>query len=218
MARKLILITFDGGPSNFLPGVEKDRCAYLDYFKSQTGGSYTQNEIMEFHNDSMLTATLFDTTISALITHQKVRHLTIVFCGHGYGATNGDTFMKFSPVFDCSVARVATACTGAETLLITDCCRKVQRYVMKMQRISNPSFNVTFATEFDQFAREDSKGGIYTQNLIKAGNIKQLPPPSKDYSIASVHSLASVWMSITKDPQNPQIYGNQIASIIFSHQ
>lgn len=37
MLRRLILITYNGGPSNYLPGVEKDRITYLDYFKSKTG-------------------------------------------------------------------------------------------------------------------------------------------------------------------------------------
>lgn len=217
MARKLIIITYDGGPSNFLPGVEKDRIAYLQYFKSRAGGSYTQDEIIEFQNDPMLTATFFDTTIDTLINRQDVRQLTIVFCGHGYGASNGNTFMILSPQLTCSVKRIADACTGVETLLITDCCRNVQLSVPKQYHISNPHFNVTYATEFNQFAREDNKGGIYSQHLIKAGNAFQLPSPRKDYSIASVHRLASFWMAHTSVPQRPQISGAQVGIIRFSH-
>lgn len=218
MSRKVILITYNGGPANFLPGVEKDRRTYLEYFKSRTGGAYTSNEIIEFQNDPMLTVTFFDTIIRGLINQQGITHLVIVFCGHGYEATNGNTFLVLSPQLTCSVQRISTLCTGAETLLITDCCRCIGPVAIKRFHIGNPLFNVAYATDHGQFALEDKKGGIYTRQLIKAGHCIQFPNPHKPYPISSVQRLASIWtLSATEETQHPQINGVQINNLIFSY-
>lgn len=218
MSRKLILITYDGGPSNFLPGVEKDRVAYLRYFKSKVGGSYTNSEIIEYHNNLQLTGTFLKTVIRLLITRESVGNLIIIFCGHGYCASNGNTFLQLSPQLTCSVMRLSRMCQGTNTLLVTDCCRNVLANSIKPFTLGN-TFNVTFATECGSFAMEDSNGGLYSQNLIKAGRVIQLPHPPADYSIASVHRMAALWLSAaTNNQQKAEIFGPQITQFIFSQK
>lgn len=218
MSRKLILITYDGGPANFLPGVEKDRHAYLDYFRSHTGGAYTSSEIIQFRNDPMLTATLLEKTVRRLIKHQGVTQIVIVFCGHGFDITNGNTFLLLNSNQTCSVQRISTICSGVETLLITDCCRCVASVAIKRFQICNPLFNIAYATDHGQFALEDNKGGIYTQQMIKAGHGVQFPNPRKYHPISNVQKLASVWTYIeTEKAQHPQIFGAQIKNIVFSY-
>lgn len=218
MSRKLILITYDGGPSNFLPGVEKDRIAYLGYFKSRVGGSYTNSEIIEYHNNLQLTGTFLETVIRLLITRESVSSLIIVFCGHGYCASNGNTFLQLSPQLTCSVMRLSRMCQGTNTLLITDCCRNIQVNLIKPFVLSN-TFNVTFSTECGGYAMEDSNGGLYSQELIKAGRAIQLPHPPADYPIASVHRLAALWLNAaTNNQQKAEIFGPQVTQFIFSHK
>lgn len=218
MSRKLILITYDGGPSNFLPGVDKDRVAYLRYFKSRVGGSYTNTEIIEYHNNPQLTGAFFETVIQALITRESVSSLIIVFCGHGYCTSNGNTFLLLSPQLTCSVMQLSRMCQGTNTLLITDCCRNIQVNLIKPFVLGN-TFNVTFSTECGSFAMEDSNGGLYSQELIKAGRGIQPPHPSTNYSIASVHRLAALWLSAaTNKQQEAEIFGPQVTQFIFSHK
>lgn len=216
MARKLILITYNGGHSNYLPGVEKDRIAFLKYFKSRIGGSYSPSEIKEFHNNAQLTSTLLDTTIQLLITKEKVDFLTIVFCGHGYGISNGNTILCLGPKLSCSVMGLSQICRNVPTLLITDCCREIDKRFFKSFVVSN-SFNVAYATELGGFAFENRNGGIYSQKLIKAGCAKPLFGKKPYYSISEVHSLASSFVySKTDREQHPEIKGHQINNILFS--
>lgn len=216
MSRRLILITYNGGPSNYLPGVEKDRIAFLKYFKSRAGGSYSFSEIKEFHNDSELTTTLLDTTIQLLITKEKVNFLTIVFCGHGYGISNGNTILCLGPQISCSVMKLSQICQNVPTLLITDCCRKIYKRDFRSFVVSN-FFNVAYATGLGGFALEDRNGGVYSQKLIKASLAKTRFGTNPYYSVSEVHSLASSFVySETDGEQHPEVKGLQINNILFS--
>ena len=214
MSRRLILITYNGGPSNYLPGVEKDRIAYLDYFKSKTGGLYVDNEIIEFHNSTILTGTYLSSKIQLLVTKENVDFLTVVFCGHGYGLSNGDTVMVLGPHLSCSVMSLSQICRNVTTLLITDCCRTSLVRVAKPYALSR-CFNATFATRIGKFAFENNDGGIYTQHLLKTARIKQFF--KNDYSIGNVHAQAAVKVfSSTNRQQSPEITGNYTDNICFS--
>lgn len=214
MLRRLILITYNGGPSNYLPGVEKDRIAYLDYFKSKTGGLYSDNEIIEFHNSTKLTCTFLSTKIQLLVSREYVDFLTIVFCGHGYGLSNGDTVMVLGPSLSCSVMNLSRICQNVTTLLISDCCRASLLRVAKPYVLGS-LFNVAFAARVGEFALEDKEGGIYTQHLIKTARIKQIA--KKNYSISNVHAQAAVKVyTSTGKQQRPEITGPCIDSIGFS--
>ena len=218
MARKLILITYNGGPSNYLPGVEKDRKSYLGYFKSRAGGSYMSNEIVEFHNDPLLSATLLDATIHVAITKQNVKNLIVVFCGHGYDTPDHNTMMTLGPNCACSMSHFAKISQGACTLFIADCCRTVLPTINSMVTSVNPLFNIAYATKHGCFALENVNGGLYSQKLMRSGNLLQILRGRNNYSIDKTHDLTSIF--VVKDSsriQQPEIIGGQISQITFSY-
>lgn len=214
MARHLLLITYDGGPSNFLPGVERDHENYLRFFKSSVGGSYQNQEIVDICN--VCSHTYLDTLIASIRQHDMAPVWLIVFSGHGHGRTNGDSVMSMGPNFDCSVDRLMRMLCPNPCLVIADCCRKIEATFPKYKSFLKANFNIAFATAFDDFAVEDDSGGLYTQSLLKSSRFLILKRQTTQ-AICVVHQHASALVYVkTSRGQHPEIIGNEITSIPFA--
>lgn len=194
MNRRLILIFNEGGKTNRLAGVSKDRDALLKYFYSAEGGAWEDSETQVFFNDC--TKSKLQEYIQFWRNAEDIKYWVIVFSGHGY-ATIYDTYLELSTNQDCGVKEIQQMLFGNKCLLIADSCRVLLNetvedaaitserlfssqtgnsyYRSKCRRIYDNawesvnlnSFTAVFSASFGQASSDDSQsGGYYIEALI----------------------------------------------------
>lgn len=198
MKRKAILIFNDGGPSNYLPGVKIDKANYLKFLKSPEGGAWEDSEIKVYDNDC--SKELLLNYINTFRLAEQIGYWLIIFSGHGYVNSQGETILELSPDRECSVNEIKKATQYSRRLLIADSCRKVyhaitdslkrelklfsdttanstyrQRckdlYLNQLEKVYSDSFNAAYAAEYNQYANDDdTTGGYYSSELLKAAS------------------------------------------------
>lgn len=191
MKRTLILISNDGGRSNFLPGVAHDVANYYNFFHSDNGGAWENEEIVRF--DSNLTKAHLRSTLLSMIC--DFDYFLIVFVGHGYADEYGHTVLELSPGNDSPLYEIETLLSSKKYLIIVDSCRKILNYrdggqLMEQRDFStlsqsslhreacrkyynnmiananDSSHVVSYATSLDQCANDTQRGGLYSYTLV----------------------------------------------------
>lgn len=194
MNRRLILIFNEGGKTNRLAGVSKDRDALLRYFYSAKGGAWEDSETHVFFNDC--TKSKLREHIQFWRNAGDIKYWVIVFSGHGY-ATIYDTYLELSTNQDCGVKEIQQMLFGHKCLLIADSCRTLleetiedaansyerlfssqtgtayyrsrckQIYDNAWDSVNLNSFTAAFSASFGQASNDDSQsGGYYIEALI----------------------------------------------------
>lgn len=192
--RRLVLIFNDGGKSNNLAGVSKDRDALLEYFYSAEGGAWEKSETQVYFNDC--TKNILREHINFWRNAASIKYWVIVFSGHGY-ATSSDTYLELSSDDCCGIKEIQQMLYGNKCLLIADSCRVLleeavedssktierlfssqtgtayyrskckQIYDKAWESVNLNSFNTAFAASFGQAANDDSqKGAYYIEALL----------------------------------------------------
>lgn len=197
MKRRAILIFNDGGPSNYLPGVKVDKANYLNFLKSAEGGAWGNNEIQIYDNDC--SKELLLNNIDFYRKTEQTEYWLIIFSGHGYTNDQDEIILELSPGRECSVNEIKKATDYSRRFLIADSCRSVihaitdslrrerklfsdvsagyayrtrclELYMNQLEKVYKDSFNAAYAAEYNQCANDDTTGGFYSYELLKAAN------------------------------------------------
>lgn len=190
MNRKLILISCDNGGHGYLPGVTVDMANYNHFFRSAIGGAWMDSEIRRYDNITR------ETLHQYIVMTEGDRHVDywlIVFCGHGHVDFNNNTQMILTVNNEISELDIFTWVTTSRCLLISDCCREVQRLHENRQNqevVIEEGINldnVTYRDAYNDFLRQvpsgthcsafsasigesagdnGAVGGIYSYNLL----------------------------------------------------
>lgn len=129
MKRRLILIANTGTPSNPALGADKDIKDYKDFFISDCGGAWDDNEeIIVFHSDDPEPLSK-DKLCQSILSDKKngCEYFLIVFCGHGGTDIDGDTFFELSENNICKLSELKSLLHDKKFMLIADSCRSVVR-------------------------------------------------------------------------------------------
>lgn len=196
MKRCLIIIGNQGTPNkgNFLPGVSRDVNNYLSFFKSDNGGAWENDEIVQEVYDwtsAGLNSTIYRRRMEGL------DYAVIVFAGHGYALRNGETYFEFSDGDDVSLSTIKSWFPAQKVLMIADSCQcfinlyregGILREALAQRQFSQrrdylrnlynshigsvPTGAFTFASAVSsgESANDTSKGGLYSYNLLNVAN------------------------------------------------
>lgn len=206
MKKKILII----GNNEGLPGVKVDMQNYKTFFKSQNGGEWYDDEIIEKLNpgkEEILT--LLDK-----LKQQQLDYLVVIFSGHGGQGRetvlelNGSDYLSESRLHDLAVRQ----------LNIFDCCRafspallegarnrlelKARSYFSTREkferRISEaiPQMARLYACKEGEVAQDTSEGGAYSKNLIYAAI------SNVEYTTVGVAHMRAA-------EQTSAVYGNQ---------
>ena len=192
----LIIITNDGGPSDYLPGVVADKEKYTNFFTSNEGGGWDSNEVLIPDTNKFSTKDL-QQYVKCEEKRSHVDYWLIVFCGHGGMDNKGVTFFDFYNEDFISERKIKSMFSNSRCLLIADSCRpspylnlktitesrisdgknnqtsyrkKCQMiYNQQIERIPVGGFFRAYASSFDYGAEEisDTCGGCYSYYLIQ---------------------------------------------------
>jgi hypothetical protein len=117
MKRKLIIIGYPGekGNDNYLLGVSSDVDRYKNFFKSNYGGAWEDEEIIQYGNLHGLSA------FSLMPKTERFDYVVIVFSGHGGALRDG------TPIFQCgqdliSAENFRDRFKSEKMLIIADSC------------------------------------------------------------------------------------------------
>ena len=118
MRRRAIIISYDGGEDNPLPGLEYDVQNYIRYLKMPEAGGWTKGEIR-----------CFDTVSKEELMHHfdfwrrlDVQYFLIIFTGHGYCTKLGTRYLQLNEDEDLAVGEIRELTGNQRTLLIADSC------------------------------------------------------------------------------------------------
>lgn len=233
MNRSALIIASPGerNEEGYLPGVEMDMRAYVQFLKSALGGAWRDEEIKVFRNPSKL-------VVQAGIVHQSTADFSMtVFCGHGYhNADEDSTYVVLGKTehVDSKLLRRG----AGKHVLILDCCRELQptpklESYREVTAAAKPSLSRSECRKFydqtiekcskglavlhgcavDEVSNEDSEeGGYYSNGLISAANkwfSKSAVGTSAKFAIldiASAHKAAKeAVVERSGDRQHPKI-------------
>ena len=127
MKRTLILIANTGTPDNPAYGARKDIDDYRNFFRSDEGGAWEENEILTFYStdEEPLTKTfLLDTILEC--QKNGTEYFLIVFCGHGGATSKGESFFELSPDEICELGTLKAILYPFKYTLIADSCRSIE--------------------------------------------------------------------------------------------
>ena len=174
MKRHLFLIINNGGETNPLPNVARDKTNYLDFFQSPEGGYWNYDRDK---NDKDITVYENDFTLNILsenIRFQKniqapYDYIVIVFCGHGF-SENGEKWIEAKPTDKkgdhISLSQIKEVCRRIRTLFIADSClsipeRQVFTKSIQFNRADLDVFKVKISDDTISLPA-DFKPGSYT--------------------------------------------------------
>lgn len=127
MKRTLILIANTGTPDNPAYGARKDIDDYRNFFRSDEGGAWEENEILTFYSTDKepLTKTFL---LGTILECQKngTEYFLIVFCGHGGATSKGESFFELSPDEICELGTLKAILYPFKYTLIADSCRSIE--------------------------------------------------------------------------------------------
>lgn len=196
MKRRLILISNTGTPSNPALGADKDIKDYKDFFMSDCGGAWDDEEILVFHsNDSEPLSK--DKLCQSILSDKNngYEYFLIVFCGHGGTDTNGDTFFELSENNICKLSELQSLLHDTKFMLIADSCRSVVRlyeggripqrktfakvdssyrelcreyYNRVIRKASSGAYTIGYSVEWNETAQDlgRNQGGLFSQILL----------------------------------------------------
>lgn len=193
MNRKLFLI-IDHGTDPVLKGVDKDKINYLNFFKSNYGGAWEDDEI-EVCEDNFSLAKITIEKLKCLRTQATLDYILIVFCGHGGETPGGELYYEFKPDSFTTLSELKSAVRRIRCLFIADSCRGIERladggrlimfsavneahinnnerkisrqmYNDAVMSVPQGTFTAGFAASRSQYANEGRLGGIYSSNLM----------------------------------------------------
>ena len=238
MNRKLFLI-IDHGTDPVLKGVDKDKINYLNFFKSNYGGAWDEDEI-EICEDNFTLTKITIEKLEYLRNQETLDYILIVFCGHGGETPSGELYYEFKPNTVNTLSELRSAVRGIRCLFIADSCRGIERladggrlvmfsavneahindYERKLCRqmyndavmsVPQGTFTAGFAASSGQYANEERIGGIYSSSLLHTAEsfICRLRKKEHRYPDKEVVPFVSVHLE-TADIVNNKTGGGQI--------
>lgn len=127
MRRRAIILSYDGGVDNPLPGLQYDVENYVNYLSMPEAGGWTNSEIRCF--DTVPRKELEDRF--AYWRKIEVNYYMIIFTGHGYCTPKGRRYLQLNGEEDLAVGEIRGLTGNQRTLLIADSCGTVWPPVKK---------------------------------------------------------------------------------------
>lgn len=191
MRKKVLLISNNGSHANYLPGVSRDVQNYYDFFRSDEGGAWEDDEIKSYNG--ILTEGSLHTVLLTMIN--DIDYFVIVFTDHGYSTPERNTMLELSPGNDCMLNNITTWLARKRYLIILDSCRQVMKLNEGGQINDQRLFNgrvvdteyrhlcrefydnaldnmpvethvIAYSSSLGQAANDTSIGGLYSQKLL----------------------------------------------------
>lgn len=195
MRRRAIIISYDGGEDNPLPGLQYDVENYIRYLSMPEAGGWTSTEIWCF--DTVSRKELEGRF--AYWRDNDVKFFLIIYTGHGYCTKSKSRFLQLNGEEDLAVGEIRKLTGQQRTLLIADCCGTVwspvkeramdsineqktfsvadenyvklcrDKYNEKIMETEEGLFVRCYASKFDQGAVYEPSGihSVYTHYLLQ---------------------------------------------------
>ncbi|BAL83429.1 hypothetical protein SELR_17210 [Selenomonas ruminantium subsp. lactilytica TAM6421] len=225
MKRKILILLNPGDcndKEHYCAGVYKDRDNYINFFKSNKGGAWEDDEIIVRDRVN------YCTVKSDLQLLDKMDYSMVIFSGHGYTDVNRKTVLELSPQDEC----YAEVLIHPKRTVILDCCRKIYYPETLERKATLDSLllteNMSLVTHYEarmiyerEIARSDkspiilyscdldecsndisSRGGLYSRSLIEVGC--QWNGPGT-LSVVNAHYKAIDAFNQERYEQHPQI-------------
>lgn len=240
MKRCLIIIGNEGSGASYLPGVRRDVNSYLSYFKSDYGGAWEDDEIVDKNYNwtcLALSSELWNRRLDGL------DYALIVFAGHGYAERNGEVYFELSNQETLSLSTLKSFLPAQKVLLIADSCQCYiedeecenralfemrlfaqngdmnrryafkQRYNGLIELMSSRTFVFASTVSSGEAANDTSKGGLYSKTLLSLADSLKDNSPDPDISIKEIHDMTALIVSAyTHNAQNPQISIDRVSN------
>lgn len=232
MKKAILIITNPGkeGADNYCEGVYKDADNYKDFFQSEVGGEWYQDEI------TLLDRPKKETVMKTLQGWDAYEYSIIIFSGHGYFSKNDN-----ETVIECQPGKtgdstdedliISRLCNNGKRLIILDCCRKPLDILLHEEAQANFSIITksmrSTRAEYESIIRKcdrmniigygcgigeaagdsSSSGGYYTYSLLQgAKQFGKEMEKGRYASFPSVHTRASkIINKLRGSTQHPQI-------------
>ena len=127
MRRRAIILSYDGGEDNLLPGLQYDVENYVRYLSMPEAGGWTGTEIRCY--DTVSREVLEDRF--AYWRKIEVKYFLIIFTGHGYCNQKGRRYLQLNGEEDLAISEIRDLTGNQRTLLIADSCGTVWPPVKK---------------------------------------------------------------------------------------
>lgn len=213
MKKRILLIGNDDG----LPGVKVDLKNYRSYFKSNIGGAWEENEIIEKLNpkkDDLI-------RLLEILKDQSLDYLITVYSGHG--GQKRSTVLELNPdgelFSETSFEKIAK-----RQLTILDCCRAyitpITDDIFESRRIEKafsaydlrkkfedrilqalPQEIKLYACKEGEYSYDSSEGGIYSVSLLT----KAIQDKSEYIGVGVTHEKAAEITTIKHSDQHPDM-------------
>lgn len=234
MKRALIIIGNQGGERNFLPGVSKDLRSYVDFFVSDYGGAWEQDEI---HIDMYWTIVEVKHMIEKLL-HDGCEYFIVIFSGHGF-TSKSKIYLDLGNNQDLPIISLQEWLRPAKSLIITDSCRSVvssfecacvshqsmtlcygmvsprlkyrHLYNSEINRLERGHNTIVTSSDYKEDADDTDSGGLYSSTLINHSWSLIGKSRNKIYDIRHVHEwTANKVILLSDETQHPQIYSTSL--------
>ena len=148
MRRRAIILSYDGGEDNPLPGLQYDVQNYVRYLSMPEAGGWTKSEIR-----------CLDTVSKEELEKRfdiwrkiEVKYYLIIFTGHGYCSPKGRRYLQLNGEEDLAVSEIRELTGNQRTLLIADSCGTVWPPV-KQRTMDSINEQKTFSATDTNYAK-----------------------------------------------------------------
>jgi len=209
MQKRILII----GNNDGLPGVKVDIENYKIFFKSQYGGNWHDNEIIEKLNISKLELI----TLLKSLKNLSLNYLIVIFSGHG--GQERETILELNSHGEY-ISESELKNLAYRQLNIFDCCRCYSQPILESKTTELRLKNLfstrekyekrimeavhqqasLYACSIGESANDTAKGGAYSKNLIAAAISE-----TNEYTLVGhAHQVASILTSIEFKNQHPE--------------
>lgn len=220
MKKKILLV----GNTDGLPGVKVDLANYKKYFKSNTGGQWNDNEIIEkFDPKKDELIKLIDT-----LKAENLDYAIVIFSGHG--GQKRETVLELNSDGE-QFAESRFENISKKQVTILDCCRAYSQMITESinevrlsksfsafvgtrqrfeKRISEalPQQIKMYSCAIGEYSHDTPKGGAYSKNLIETAYLDD----SEFIYFGRTHEKAAEKTTKEFKEQNPEIIQPRLLS------
>lgn len=225
MKRGILIILNPGDyrdKEHYCAGVYKDKDNYIDFFKSNKGGAWEEDEMVVRDMPD------YHTVRKDIMNLDRLDYSMIIFSGHGYTDVRGYTMLELNTVGDeCC----ADELQNSRRTVILDCCRKIYyphlfekratldealfeedmgithemaraMYESEIEKSVKAAL-VLYSCDLNECSHDDStRGGVYSYELLNKGRKWNGPGT---LSIVRAHEQVAQNQKWIRMKQHPQI-------------
>lgn len=151
MRRRAIILSYDGGEDNPLPGLQYDVENYVRYLSMPEAGGWIKSEIKCFDTVSREKLDKYFEVWRKI----EVQYFLIIFTGHGYCTEKGRRYLQLNGNEVLAVGEIRELTGNQRTLLIADSCGTV--WPLKQRAMVSINEQKTFSatdTNYSKLCRD----------------------------------------------------------------